>query len=31
MMEYNKAVIGRIAKENGFVRDTFEKGVVYVI
>lgn len=25
MMEYNKAVIGRIAKENGFVRDTFEK------
>ena len=25
MMEYNKAVIGSIAKENGFVRDTFEK------
>ena len=25
MMEYNKTVIGRIAKENGFVRDTFEK------
>ena len=25
MMEYNRAVIGRIAKENGFVRDTFEK------
>ncbi len=25
MMEYNKAVIGRIAKENGFVRDAFEK------
>ena len=24
-MEYNRAVIGRIAKENGFVRDTFEK------
>lgn len=24
-MEYNKAVIGRIAKEYGFMRDTFEK------
>lgn len=25
MAEYNKSVIDRIAKENGFVRDTFEK------
>lgn len=24
-MEYNKAVIGRIAKEYGFMKDTFEK------
>jgi len=25
MIEYNKASLGRIAKEHGFVRDTFEK------
>lgn len=30
MIEYNKIELGKVAKEYGFIRDTYEKVLIFV-